>query len=167
MVSESKLSRVWLRRICSLSSSMRCSRSRKRTTYVAPSSAPVASAAGGVAVVGFGAAAGVVAGVVAAGVVAGVAAGVVAGVAAGVDAAGGVAPAGAAAAGAAAGVADAAGAAFVLTGVAGAAAGGFAEAAGVCARAPDEKMVTAANAARRKLFMSRIGFPRGGRSGVR
>src|SRR4051812_11891969 len=38
IVSLSKLSRVWLRRICSFSSSTRASRSRKRTAYVGPSS---------------------------------------------------------------------------------------------------------------------------------
>src|SRR5688572_9683157 len=38
MVSLSRLSRVWLRRICSFRSSIRCSRSRSRTTYVPPSS---------------------------------------------------------------------------------------------------------------------------------
>src|SRR5258707_15593697 len=50
MVSVSKESRVWLRRICSLSSSIRCSRSFSRTAYVAPST-PL-EAGRGVATVG-------------------------------------------------------------------------------------------------------------------
>src|SRR2546421_10105292 len=45
MVSVSSDSRVWLRRICSFSSSMRCSRSFNRTAYVAPSMPPPARAA--------------------------------------------------------------------------------------------------------------------------
>src|SRR3954468_11204834 len=40
MVSVSSDRRVWLRRICSFSSSMRCSRSRSLTAYVAPSMPP-------------------------------------------------------------------------------------------------------------------------------
>ena len=104
------------------------------------------------------AAAGVAVGVDAAGFTAAGAA--AAGVAAAGVAAAGVAAAGVAAVGAAAGFADAAGAAD-------AAAAGLADAAGVCANEPDEKMVTAANAARLKLFLSRIGFPRGGCSGGR
>src|SRR5262245_58763029 len=47
MVSLSSERRVWLLRICSFSSSMRSSRSRRRTAYVGPSiGPPVATAAG-------------------------------------------------------------------------------------------------------------------------
>ncbi|RYZ03868.1 MAG: hypothetical protein EOO73_25945 [Myxococcales bacterium] len=131
---------------------MRCSRSRRRTTYVAPSIEPLPSAV--VALVALG---GAVTGAAAAGV------GAVVVVATGAAGAVVVAVVVVVLAGAAAAGAAAAGAVAVagLDDAAAAGAAGLADAAGAgaCAQALEDKMVTAANAARQKLFLSRIGFP--------